>query len=106
LVNPKKLLRFLKKLKGWQTVKISKIDQPPPSFCAIDASTNSLAFAIFKDGTLESIGKINFQGNSTYEKINDAARKTQAFFAASMETCLWLLLSTQYLLTAPRQLLI
>jgi len=63
-------------------VKISKIDQPPSSFCAIDASTNSLAFAIFKDGALSSVGKINFRGNSTYEKINDAARKTQAFFAA------------------------
>jgi hypothetical protein len=62
-------------------VKISKIDQPPASFCAIDASTNSLAFAIFKDGNLDSVGKINFRGNSTYEKINDAARKTQAFFA-------------------------
>jgi hypothetical protein len=63
-------------------VKISKIDQPPVSFCAIDASTNSLAFAIFKDGALDSVGKINFRGNSTYEKINDAARKTRAFFAA------------------------
>ncbi len=62
-------------------VKISKIDQPPASFCSIDASTNSLAFAIFRGGMLESVGKINFQGNSTYEKINDAARKTQAFFA-------------------------
>lgn len=63
-------------------MKISQVNQGPKSFCAIDASTNSLAFAIFKDGSLDSVGKINFVGNSTYEKINDAARKTQAFFSA------------------------
>lgn len=61
-------------------VKINKINEAPGSFCAIDASTNNLAFAIFRGGCLESVGKINFQGNSTYEKISDAAKKTRAFF--------------------------
>ena len=52
----------------------------PSSFCAIDASTNSLAFAYFKDGNLEKYGKIKFFGNDIYEKIVDTAHKTQAFF--------------------------
>ena len=62
-------------------MKINKIDQAPSSFCAIDASTNSLAFAIFKDGNLTAVGKINFAGTTNYEKIADAAKKTQAFFS-------------------------
>ena len=49
----------------------------PNTFCAIDASTNSLAFALFstKEGTLGSVGKINFEGNDIYEKIYDAKVK-------------------------------
>jgi hypothetical protein len=49
-------------------------------FCAIDASTNSLAFAIFENKKIIACGKINFSGLSTYEKVADAARKTKAFF--------------------------
>lgn len=52
----------------------------PRRVCSIDASTNSLAFAYFVDDKLESFGKIRFQGNTTYEKVGDAARKTKAFF--------------------------
>lgn len=52
----------------------------PRRICAIDASTNSLAFAYFVDEKLEKYGKIRFTGNSTYEKVGDAARKTKAFF--------------------------
>jgi hypothetical protein len=48
--------------------------------CAIDASTNSLAFAIFNNNNLESIGKIRFEGNTNYEKVMDACAKTKAFF--------------------------
>jgi Holliday junction resolvasome RuvABC endonuclease subunit len=29
---------------------------------------------------LEAVGKINFKGNSTYEKVMDACKKTKAFF--------------------------
>lgn len=49
-------------------------------FFAIDASTNSLAFAIFEDHDLNSYGKINFSGNNIYEKVADAGRKSVAFF--------------------------
>ena len=52
----------------------------PQKFCAIDASTNSLAFALFAGDELESIGKINFEGNNTYEKVMDAGQKVKAFF--------------------------
>lgn len=52
----------------------------PTSFCSIDASTNSLAFAYFKDDELSRYGKIKYFGNDIYEKIVDSSHKTQAFF--------------------------
>ena len=54
----------------------------PNTICAIDASTNSLAFALFdtKNKTLFSVGKINFEGKDTYEKVMDAGKKVKAFF--------------------------
>jgi Holliday junction resolvasome RuvABC endonuclease subunit len=63
-------------------MKLSGIkDSLPDTICAIDASTNSLAFAIFdtQQKTLGGIGKINFEGKNTYEKVMDAGRKVKAF---------------------------
>ena len=53
----------------------------PKTICAIDASTNSLAFAIFdtQQKSLESVGKITFKGKDTYEKVMDAGQKVKAF---------------------------
>jgi Holliday junction resolvasome RuvABC endonuclease subunit len=53
----------------------------PQIICSIDASTNNLAFAIFNTNkkTLESVGKINFEGSNTYEKVMDAGQKVKAF---------------------------
>ena len=45
------------------------LELKPHTICAIDASTNSLAFALFVDNQLESIGKIHFDGNNIYENI-------------------------------------
>lgn len=56
------------------------LEVKPHRICAIDASTNSLAFALFAGDDLESIGKINFEGNNTYEKVMDAGQKVKAFF--------------------------
>jgi hypothetical protein len=56
------------------------LEVKPHRICAIDASTNSLAFALFSGDELESIGKINFEGNNTYEKVMDAGQKVKAFF--------------------------
>lgn len=63
-------------------VKLSQINPQPNRVCSIDASTNSLAFAVFNKNNLEAIGKIEFKGATTYEKVADAAAKTQAFFEA------------------------
>lgn len=54
----------------------------PQTICSIDASTNSLAFALFdtQQKALGTVGKINFSGNDTYEKVMDAGRKVKAFF--------------------------
>lgn len=53
--------------------------------CAIDASTSSLAFALFTTtenkfgNNLGTIGKITFSGNNIYEKVMDAGKKVKAF---------------------------
>lgn len=63
-------------------VKISNFVNVPETIFAIDASTNSLAFSVFKNKELQSYGKINFSGLTTYEKVVDACRKVTAFFEA------------------------
>jgi hypothetical protein len=51
-------------------VNLSKIQSSKPErICAIDASTNSLAFAVFHGKELQYCGKINFTGKDTYEKL-------------------------------------
>jgi Holliday junction resolvasome RuvABC endonuclease subunit len=60
-------------------VKLGQINQKPKNILAIDASTNSLAFAIFSDKTLVRYGKIRFDGLNAYQKLGDAARKTLPF---------------------------
>jgi hypothetical protein len=57
-------------------------EKSPNSFCAIDASTNSLAFALFINQDLSKYGKIKFTGHSIYEKLGDTCHKTKAFFEA------------------------
>jgi Holliday junction resolvasome RuvABC endonuclease subunit len=57
------------------------VEVMPKTICSIDASTNSLAFALFdtKEKTLVTVGKINFSGNDTYQKVMDAGQKVKAF---------------------------
>ena len=56
----------------------------PKTICAIDASTNSrLAFALFDNKKLTTVGKIKFEGNTNYKKVMDACAKTKAFFEYS-----------------------
>lgn len=61
-------------------VDLSVLNSPPQKICAIDASTNSLAFAIFENKELELIGKINFEGQNTYDKVADACAKAESVF--------------------------
>jgi hypothetical protein len=56
------------------------LELPPERICAIDASTNSLAYATFHGGYLKEVGKINFEGKDIYEKVIDAGRKSKALF--------------------------
>lgn len=51
----------------------------PKTILAIDASTNSMAFSIFKEGALDKFGKINFHGRHVYEKAGDACKKLIPF---------------------------
>jgi len=53
----------------------------PYLFCAIDASTNNFAFALYSHGKLAHHGKINFEGNNVYEKVIDACKKSKALFS-------------------------
>jgi Holliday junction resolvasome RuvABC endonuclease subunit len=62
-------------------VDLSALSNPPEKICAIDASTNSLAFAIFENKSLELIGKINFEGKNTYDKVADACAKAESVFS-------------------------
>ena len=61
-------------------VKLTSLMNKPDKICAIDASTNSLAFAIFDKEELTHVGKINFVGVTTYDKVADACAKTEAVF--------------------------
>lgn len=68
--------------------EVAKINAPN-NFCCIDASTNSMAFALFVDRELSSYGKIVFSGETIYEKLGDTAQKVKAFFSTySVETIL------------------
>lgn len=61
--------------------KILRLDNVmPDKICAIDASTNTVAFAIFNNKKLDYMGKLNFEGTTVYEKIGDAYAKTKALF--------------------------
>jgi Holliday junction resolvasome RuvABC endonuclease subunit len=57
------------------------VETMPQTICAIDASTTSLAFALFdtQKKELGVVGKIYFEGNNIYEKVMDAGKKVKAF---------------------------
>jgi Holliday junction resolvasome RuvABC endonuclease subunit len=61
------------------------IEVKPERICAIDASTNSLAYAVFDKEILKEVGKINFEGNDIYQKVGDAGKKTKAYFETVMK---------------------
>ncbi|MFZ9242880.1 MAG: hypothetical protein ACO295_06685 [Sediminibacterium sp.] len=51
----------------------------PKTILAIDASTNSMAFSVFKERQLIKYGKVFFYGNHVYERTGDATKKVSAF---------------------------
>lgn len=52
----------------------------PSTIMAIDASTTSIAFAIFDNSKLVQFGKISFSGTNVYDKVVDAAKKLRPYF--------------------------
>lgn len=52
--------------------------------CGIDASTNSLAYAIFDGETPVQAGEITFNGASVFERLIDAKIKTRAMVNAGI----------------------
>jgi hypothetical protein len=52
----------------------------PSNFISIDASTTSIAFAMWENDNLTLIGKIQWDGKTNYEKVADASRKLYAAF--------------------------
>ena len=59
---------------------MNKITDEIYNICAIDASTNSLAFCIYSHKKIAEYGKINFEGKSIYDKVQDATAKTKGLF--------------------------
>jgi len=59
---------------------MNKTTDEPKSICAIDASTNTVAFAFYIDKKLFQHGKINFQGENIYQKTINATTKVKSFF--------------------------
>jgi Holliday junction resolvasome RuvABC endonuclease subunit len=57
------------------------LEMAPDTICAIDASTMSIAFAVFntKKESLDAVGKIYFEGNHIYERVMDAGQKVKSF---------------------------
>jgi Holliday junction resolvasome RuvABC endonuclease subunit len=51
----------------------------PKTILAIDASTNSMAFSVFRERQLIKFGKVHFYGNHVYERTGDATKKVSAF---------------------------
>jgi len=59
---------------------MNKTNNQPSIICAIDASTNSMAFAFYSNTKITQYGKLNFKGDNIYEKVIDATAKVKAFF--------------------------
>lgn len=63
-----------------RVAKIKSVS-PPKQFMAIDASTNSAAFAIYSNGKISKYGKVKFSGHNINEKLRDIAHKSLGVFA-------------------------
>jgi Holliday junction resolvasome RuvABC endonuclease subunit len=53
----------------------------PSNIVAVDASTNTIAFAVFNKTNLLHYGKITFSGKDHYQKAGDACRKLVPLFS-------------------------
>lgn len=53
-------------------MNLNKLVRVPETICSIDASTTSIAYAIFKNKELITHGKVLFSGKDIYQKISSA----------------------------------
>lgn len=53
----------------------------PSTFISIDASTQSMAYAVIKDGKVLKFGKIEYEGKTLDERLRDISIKSQQFFS-------------------------
>lgn len=60
------------------------VKQEAERVIGIDASTNSLAFAIFEGETPIQVGEILFNGSTVFERLKDAKLKTKALVDAGV----------------------
>jgi hypothetical protein len=79
---------------------MSKIKQA--KVIAVDASTNSLAFAYFEFGKLETIGKIDFEGSNIYQKCIDATKKVKGLFSIPKFTNSSLIIEHTVFMNSPK----
>ena len=61
-------------------VKLSLINSQPKTICSIDASTNNIAYAVFKNGELVVYDKIHFSGTNVFQKIASAVIEVHNVF--------------------------
>ena len=62
-------------------MNLDLLSTKPQKICSIDASTNSMAWAIFDGEELIDYGKVDFVGTNTYSKVIDAGKKAADFFS-------------------------
>ena len=60
---------------------LSLLSNKPKRLCTVDASTQSIAFAIFEEDRLIKYGKVRFDGTRNYDKVADAAKKCVQLFS-------------------------
>jgi Holliday junction resolvasome RuvABC endonuclease subunit len=61
-------------------VNLSKFVNIPETFVSIDASTNNIAYAIFKNNSLVAYDKIYFSGTNVFQKIGSAVVEVHNVF--------------------------
>lgn len=67
------------------------------SFVSIDANTTSIAFAVWENDQLQHVGKLFWEGKTNYEKVVDASKKINAFFAIHKEVSYIVIEQTAFL---------
>lgn len=61
-------------------VNLSKFVNVPNTFLSVDASTNNIAYAVFKNSELVAYDKIHFSGTNVFQKIASAVIEVNKVF--------------------------